>query len=412
MSWRKRVGLSCIAQGMLLLGAGFASGAATFTPINSEIAPEPFGGGPFGPGFSPLYDGAGRALGISPDGRIVVGSTANDIGSRKRAWSWTAEGGVVALPYIDNGATAGTRIAWGGEAKAVANNGTIIGSAPGAGVATALVWPGAVRPAPTQPQQVEVAFNDISPDGSVMVGRAQYLLPELSLLPGGPIRNSTYLGTLSQHQVNGQNAPGEANAISHDGQVIVGWSSRFESPSAPTWSGPEAFRWTQGGGMVSLGDLAGGALRSIAHDANSDGSVIVGISASGNGDEAFLWRSATNSMIGLGDLPGGSFQSIANAVSGDGSIVVGSSNDEAFIWDEANGMRSLASVLEGGGANLNGWTLQVASDISANGITVTGWGTDPTGKVQPFVAQLPEPSVLLLVPATALVLGRRRNRRS
>ena len=46
---------------------------------------------------------------------------------------------------------------------------------------------------------------------------------------------------------------------------------------APAVNGTEAFRWTEGSGMVGLGDLAGGSFYSVANAVNADGSVVVGV---------------------------------------------------------------------------------------------------------------------------------------
>jgi probable HAF family extracellular repeat protein len=127
-----------------------------------------------------------------------------------------------------------------------------------------------------------------------------------------------------------------AYEVSADGSVVVGLS----------WSanGQEAFRWTQQTGMVGLGDLPGGYFSSGASGVSADGSVVVGSSRSASGGEAFRWTQQTG-MVGLGDLPGGGFQSDAYGVSGDGSVVVGFSqsanNREAFRWTQATGMVGL-----------------------------------------------------------------------
>ena len=76
---------------------------------------------------------------------------------------------------------------------------------------------------------------------------------------------------------------------------------------ATTVTTVEAFRWTQAGGMVSLGDLPGGAVQSTARGVNADGSVVIGDGTSASGTEAFRWTQA-GGMVGLGDLPGGSFK--------------------------------------------------------------------------------------------------------
>ena len=175
--------------------------------------------------------------------------------------------------------------------------------------------------------------------------------------------------------------------------------------------------------MVGLGDLPGGSFSSIANGISADGSVVVGRGASASGTEAFRWTSG-GGMVGLGDLPGGSFSSIANGVSADGSVVVGLSNsasglNEAFLWDATNGMRSLQTVLStdfGLGASLLGWTLTEAHGISADGLTIVGYGFDPDGgNEQAWVADLhpapstvPEPSTWLLFGSGLAGLALRR----
>ncbi len=90
--------------------------------------------------------------------------------------------------------------------------------------------------------------------------------------------------------------------------------------------------------LLNLGDLAGGVFDSAANAVNADGSVVVGVGNSGNGNEAFRWTEGSG-MVALGDLAGGSFYSYASAVNADGSVVVGFGTSvngtEAFRWTEA-----------------------------------------------------------------------------
>jgi probable HAF family extracellular repeat protein len=136
----------------------------------------------------------------------------------------------------------------------------------------------------------------------------------------------------------------------------------------------------------------------------------VGFSSSANATtgnyEAFRWTQQTG-MVGLGDLPGGTFNSTADGISADGSIIVGTSTtglgDEAFIWDSGNGMRNLRDVLVndyGLGAALTGWQL-IGAVISADGHTFAGSGINPDGNTEAWVATVPEPSSLTL----AVVMG-------
>ena len=132
-------------------------------------------------------------------------------------------------------------------------------------------------------------------------------------------------------------------AVSADGTVAVG-----SSASTASGNNPEAFLWSEVGGMVGLGDL-GALFQSIAWSVSADGSVVVGQSLNGQSfNEAFRWTESTG-MVGLGDLPGGIFSSRALIVSADGSVVVGlgrNSDDyyEAFRWTETTGMVGLGAL--------------------------------------------------------------------
>jgi probable HAF family extracellular repeat protein len=183
--------------------------------------------------------------------------------------------------------------------------------------------------------------------------------------------------------------------------------------------------------MISLGDLPGGNVFSRALSVSKDGSVTVGFSDSASGSQAFRW-SADDGMTGLGDLAGGAFQSAANAVSEDGSVIVGSSSSangtEAFLWSNTDGMQSLRDLLIASGATgLAGWTLTEAAAVSADGLSVVGWGKNPDGNEEAWVATfdattaapiVPEPASLIIWFVLALALSgvgwwrcRRRNDR-
>ena len=115
-----------------------------------------------------------------------------------------------------------------------------------------------------------------------------------------------------------------ASAVSADGSVVVGWSASAE--------GEHAFRW-QNGVMTDLGVLPG-ADTSIARATSADGSVVVGYSSSSRfGSEpgrAFRWENGVISDLGI--LPG-IFGSSATAVSLDGSVIIGNSG-LPFRWQD------------------------------------------------------------------------------
>jgi probable HAF family extracellular repeat protein len=142
--------------------------------------------------------------------------------------------------------------------------------------------------------------------------------------------------------------------LSGDGTTVTG--GRFLTPTTP-----EAFRWTQSGGLQLLG---GGA--SIATDSSYNGSTVVGINS-----QAFRWME-TSGIQNLGYLSGDSLLSNARAVSDDGLTIVGYSSNtgssinegQAFRWTPANGMQGLGY--------LPGFTTSVARDVSGDGSVVVG----------------------------------------
>src|SRR5207237_10190591 len=114
--------------------------------------------------------------------------------------------------------------------------------------------------------------------------------------------------------------------ISADGSTIAGYSQQT--------LGNEAFRWTQGTGMVGLGDLPGGAFNSQAYHVSSDGKVIVGYSSDAlNREQAFRWTQA-GGLVPLGFASANPDEwSQAHAVSGNGDLVVGNNNTGASVTD-------------------------------------------------------------------------------
>jgi uncharacterized membrane protein len=124
-------------------------------------------------------------------------------------------------------------------------------------------------------------------------------------------------------------------------------------------------------------------------------------------------------MVGLGDLPGGLFSSVATDLTGDGSAVVGMGRTgsaavfEAFYWTEDLGMVNLQEWLMGNGVtNLTGWSLTSAQGISEDGKTIVGYGVNPLGQTEAWLATVavPEASTIWLLglSVVGLALVRRK----
>jgi probable HAF family extracellular repeat protein len=308
-----------------------------------------------------------HAHGVSADGLVVVGTAAGAAGDE--AFRWTIDAGMVSLGAnsrasdvsADGSVVVGQ---WGAEAfRWTQDTGVVgLGDLPG----------GAFR-----------SFaKAVSGDGFVVAGIGW----RTRCLRGGctniwpPVRwtgSAMQQVSMSVVPVFDRTLPLD---ISADGSVIV--AGRFE-----------AERWTLDGGVMPLGDLPGGAINSQAYGVSADGSVIVGQGESSSGREAFRWTEE-GGMVGLGILPGFD-SSLAQDLTADGSLVVGSlgmgskAHAVAFIWDALHGMRELRAVLvndHGLSASLAGWTLEYATAISADGRAVVGYGTNPAGNTEAWLA--------------------------
>jgi probable HAF family extracellular repeat protein len=174
--------------------------------------------------------------------------------------------------------------------------------------------------------------------------------------------------------------------------------------------------------MIGLWDLPGSGFFSFSHGVSEDGSVVVGISNSASGFEAFRWTQA-DGMVGLGFLAGG-VESEAFGVSADGSVIVGTgttmdprSEVRAFVWDTTVGIRDLRGVLISQCDDLTGWSLIESLDVSADGRSIIGRGINPGGQEEGWLARLgprqvvPESSTLsLLALGLVVLLGHARGR--
>ncbi|MAT68012.1 MAG: HAF repeat/PEP-CTERM domain-containing protein [Planctomycetaceae bacterium] len=362
--------------------------------------------------FTPLGDlpgglSASYAYSVSADGLTVVGQSQSDNGSE--AFVWTADGGMIGLGDLP-----------GGEFLSLASGisadgSTVVGASVSSEGQQAFRWTaasGMIGLGDLPGGNFNSEANGVSADGLTVVGQSQSANGYEAFAwtaAGGMAGLGQLPGNAGFYSV--------ANAASADGLTIAGYSNSMNDEY-------EAFAWTAGSGMVGLGDLPGEAsglfsfVGSYAYGVSADGLTIVGRGFSDSGYEAFAWT-ADGGMTGLGDLPGGGFSSEARAVSADGTIVVGTGNtpsdNEAFIWSADGGMRSVAVELAKGGVDLAGWRLISAYDVSADGRTIVGYGTNPSGNYEAWIATLssvPEPASVLLACCGLLVATCCRNSNS
>lgn len=365
-----------LTQTALAMSFGFA-----FPAANSVLAAE----------FISLGDLPGgavqsQAFGVSLDGNFVVGIGTTAAGTE--AFRWSSVGGMESLGDLAGGATASKGLAVSMDGKIVVGQAT---SAAG-----------------------KRAFRWVEGQG----------MAELGSLPSGAPATI-------------------ARGVSADGTVVVGGSCTYNSGACTTEGGlvdGEPFRWTDAGGIQDLKpyppDLNSGAQNEsgagMATGVSADGMVVIGL-ISPNGHYLFQWNPvdgmslplAANSSscsqwgcsygyttfvggiaasgVGYGSRPGSGklstpvgTNSLPNlrspkAVSSDTSVVVGNNGSDyvmnnyalssgpAKIWTKASGTQDLKTFLTGKGLDLTNWTLIDATGISADGRTIVGYGTDPSG---------------------------------
>ena len=346
--------------------------------------------------FIPLGDAPGgdfksSASAVSADGRVVVGSGVNDRGTV--ALRWTEQGGITEIPpafpekrYIS-------------VAGGVSSDGnTVIGfsssneSFRGANMSQGFIWTAekGIRLLGSLPGGFPFsAARAVSGDGTIVVGQVSVK---------GPPKGFTWTLAQGMNEIPSSTTviPIDAAGITSDGVATVGVANEFTNDGPMLFSNGKrgrrvAFRIVNAGKPEALGILPE-HFSSSAMDASRKGKYVVGGSKKkAGGSQAFIWD-ATQGMRGLGHLPEHD-NSFANAISDNGQIVVGFSasgkeNHTAFIWTRGTGIQNLQTLAETAGIDLNGWRLISASDISADGSTIVGSGTNPQGKREGWIMRL------------------------
>lgn len=339
-------------------------------------------------GLGALAGGAyfySRPSDLSADGFVIVGESRSSNGVE--AFRWTAATGMVGLGDLggQNFLSTAFRVSTNGSVVVGASRSPASGSRTEAFRWTAAT--GMVGLGDLPGGDYSSGASGVSGDGSVIAGNST---SEVSPSWGEAFRWTEATGLVGLGVLPGSEIPTSVPwRISANGRVVVGWAS--------TGNGREAFRWTESEGMVGMGDLPGALFDSWATGVSADGSVIVGL-AHGAGPTSFRWTAATG-MVDLGKPPGASGSEVWS-VSADGAVVVGDSplagDIVPIIWDESQGMRNLVDVLIelGVGPAIAGWNLEQATAVSADGLTVSGWGYNPAGDEEAWVAHLGQPSLI------------------
>jgi uncharacterized membrane protein len=318
----------------------------------------------------------------------------------------------------------------GSEAAGISADGsTIVGNAYASSQYTpphAFLWTaaGGLEPLDELPGSTGSVAAGASADGSVIVGQCIFSTPSSFS------RACRWTGPNAVADL-GLPVGWEADAVSADGSTIVGGTSDGSSYTA--------FRWPATGGFSIL-DLSA-SCPSRATGVSADGAVIVGIGGfrwtqetavecfarAPNSGSTYVEGISGNGLVAVGTAtfqtqdalgnPVTRFQSLrwtstgtvldlgmaatpyplaqyAAAANFDGSVVVGSTGLGVFVWTPASGVLDLTTLLRFLGNDLTGWTLTDAKGVSADGSTITGFGTHqlaPGGptRTEAWVATVP-----------------------
>ena len=357
-----------------------------------------------GLGYLPGGGAYSIAHGVSDDGSAVVGN--GDSALISEAFRWSEGAGMVGLGVLPGGQQSAATGASADGSVAVGTNHYEFPAIPGS---EAFRWTpsgGRVGLGLLQgPSQSHA--TGVSSDGSAVVG------------PGNDESNSEAcrrtqagrivgLGLLLQ---GGGPTGNTANGVPPDGESVV---RRSDSPIGAG----EAFRRTQTSRMLGPGAPSDEFPASEAIDVSFDEAEgVENRDCTGFGlpglhvPEAFRSTEA-GGMVSRGLLPSAQSSrphgASANGAEPGSAVHETGTRSEAFIWDATNGMRELDQVLTDLGLDLTGWTLVEARDISADGRTIVGTGTNGSGQSGAWIAVIPEQGT---TARRALGIGRLPRRR-
>jgi len=419
---------------LLMGGSGVALAQATFQPVGT------------------LGGASSKALGVSPDGSVVVGESV-DANGKTQAFMWTSGGGIVGIGFLD--ATNQYSTAADADKDSLGLLHVAGTSKNSSNLEQAFEWSGpiggpgsftAIPPLLAGGKNYGASLAVDAADQVFVVGRSQSASAtdpdrpyEAYRWRTGSPTESLALGFLggnlkwSEATGTGVNASGQ--------QIVVGYS--WSSWGGISNNAREGFRWFSGDsnmapmrgpdyvcsrfGDVPLDPTGGGDTESLFNACSRDGRFAVGRGTYPNNPPGGYFMAYMHDTADqdshcqpitkpLGFIPGGDNHSEAFGVTIDGEVVVGTSwNDtlgyRAFLWvnglfnkaDSKANMVNLKTFLESvHGLNLTGWTLTDAMDVSDGGsgqnLTIVGFGVfDPDGAGgQPavergWVATIPDP---------------------
>lgn len=346
--------------------------------------------------FTPLGDLPGgdvdsRVYAISGDGRVAIGRSEGQPTPQDllRPFVWTMDAGIRELGSFAEGGGEGT-------AYGLSTDGSIIvGYALSERGEEAAAWTPGSTPTPlggfaSLSGWAISSARAVDDSGRIVVGWARRPdLPDRGEVPTRWVDGvAEQLGAIEGIELR----KGAFADLTPDGGVAVGTAS-FETA-------PRRAFVQVGGGPASYVPVFGADVRSEAEAISADGSTVVGLAQFDGRLEGFAWDRNRGTLRRLGELTpgvagGATPASWAIDVDATGRVIVGYAPigvqpwNNAFVWTDVHGLLRLSDVLEGIGAELDGWQLIAAVSVSHDGTAIAGFGFNPEGDVESFIARVP-----------------------
>jgi uncharacterized membrane protein len=294
------------------------------------------------------------AYAVSDDGRTVTGRSYVGNGFY-RGFRWTESAGMVRLSSLTS------------SGRGISADGSKIAGIGGSELDSASQYGFREHPTYTETTAANTQVRDLSADGLVAVGQKDGYVMRWR---DGFNPESLYFGSQSR-----------ANGVSADGSIIVG---RGVVPGPAGSNSPLQAFILSADGLIGLGDFTGSTYASSEANAVShDGRIVVGQAAApgGGSTQGFRWTQASGLVsLGAGYVP--------HAVT-DAGMIVGEWNGEPYVFGSSLGEGSLVALLQACGVDLTGWALVEANDVTPDGKTIVGTAYTPSGGYEAVLIRLP-----------------------
>lgn len=369
---------ACTTLVILFTAAGVARSASPYTFAGLGL---------------PAGANSSTVTGISADGSTVIGTSSNV--SVTAPFRWTASSGFQSFATPPGASASFTPNAVSGDGQFIIGTVEVVG----APFDRAYRWSSRGGYQLLSSTLSETAHGAaISRDGTIAAGSVSDGTGSNGLFTwtqAGGLSGKGAGGVYDNYQIT-------PTSMSADGSVIIGHDHHFVIPDfQPTIVTDTGFRYTAATGIVDFHYSFDTRQGGYPLATNGAGNAFVGIGPDGT---PYAWT--------FNDLTGhslGAFAGKASGISDDSRTIVGysSASNSAQIW--LNGSVSSTSLqnflLDNGVSNLSGWTLQNAIGISADGRTIVGVGTDPSGHTEGWIATVPEPSTIALAASLTLAIA-------